>query len=293
MELGDFDDDFFECKPKRKTQDLTEIIQNYKPKIVTSEKFIDERPIEIDDLANWHKMKADYYYFTKNYENALEFYRESLDTSIQSSSLNNTIFQRELRESIARSLFRLGHTQEALELINQLHESSSNFEQYSTCLNVHLSFFESLNTENLQMYTDEQITILCKLLILHPWYVNLWMKLHDLLQLNSHNENNSNYKMFSVICLQLIREINKHGNSSNRSEIFAKQKLKQQTWFNEAIKMLDSNTLEKYFQDPELNDLISLKLETNDKLEDNEKLNQAKCLDTFPKFFNTWYKLDS
>lgn len=37
MELGDFDDDFFESKPKKKTEDLSEIIKTYKPKIVTAE----------------------------------------------------------------------------------------------------------------------------------------------------------------------------------------------------------------------------------------------------------------
>lgn len=36
MDFGDFDDDFFETKPAKRTQDVIEIIQNYKPKIVTS-----------------------------------------------------------------------------------------------------------------------------------------------------------------------------------------------------------------------------------------------------------------
>lgn len=66
---------------------------------------------------------------------------------------------------------------------------------------------------------------------MHPWYVNLWMKLYDVLKLKSNNnDQGSQLKLFSIICLLVIKEINKHGNMYNRSEILAKQKLKQQTW---------------------------------------------------------------
>lgn len=37
---------------------------------------------------------------------------------------------------------------------------------------------------------------------------------------------------------------------------------------------------------------INQKLETIDKLEDNEKLNQARALEVYDKFFNTWYNLE-
>lgn len=37
MEIADFDDDFFETKPVKKKQDIVEIVNNYKPKIVVSE----------------------------------------------------------------------------------------------------------------------------------------------------------------------------------------------------------------------------------------------------------------
>ena len=63
---------------------------------------------------------------------------------------------------------------------------------------------------------------------MHPWYVSLWMKLYDALKVKSNN-NDQGSQLFSIICLLVIKEINKHGNS-NRSEILAKQKLKQQTW---------------------------------------------------------------
>lgn len=45
---------------------------------VLIKKFIDERPVEIDDLANWYKMKGDYNYFNRKFEKSLEFYEESL-----------------------------------------------------------------------------------------------------------------------------------------------------------------------------------------------------------------------
>lgn len=36
MDFGDFDDDLFDTKPKRKTQDIEEVIRNYIPKCVTA-----------------------------------------------------------------------------------------------------------------------------------------------------------------------------------------------------------------------------------------------------------------
>lgn len=37
MDFGDFEDDLFDSKPKKKQQNLIEDIKNYQPKIVTSE----------------------------------------------------------------------------------------------------------------------------------------------------------------------------------------------------------------------------------------------------------------
>lgn len=54
------------------------------------------------------------------------------------------------------------------------------------------------------------------------------MKLYDYF-ISKVSENK--FKLYSLICLQVIKEINKHGNRS-RSEIFAKQKLRRQAWVN-------------------------------------------------------------
>ncbi|RNA02910.1 hypothetical protein BpHYR1_022952 [Brachionus plicatilis] len=275
MDIGDFDDDFFETKPVKKIQDVTEIIRAYKPKIVTSERFLNEKPCDIDDLANWFKTNGDYHYFKSNFDQALENYQQSLETSSKSNSLNNTIFQRELRESICRSFSNLKNFTKALEIASELQETSTNFEQYSTSLNVHLGLLDNLSGENLnQKNNEDKIKILCKILILYPLYVSIWMKLYDCLITRASEHK---FKIYSLICLQIIKEINKHGNKS-RSEIFAEQKLKRQAWFNEAINMLDSAIVEKYFSNSEMNE-INQKLETIDKMEDNEKLNQARALE--------------
>lgn len=39
----------------------------------------------------------------------------------------------------------------------------------------------------------------------------------------------SKFKLYSLVCLKIIEEINKHGNKY-RSQIFTNQKLKRQAW---------------------------------------------------------------
>lgn len=103
MDFGDFDfeDDDFDYKPKKKAQDVNTMIKNFSAKIVTSkvqnyriqlkldrslffylvplfEKFVGEIPTDIDDLANWVKMKADLNFFECNFDLSLELYKESL-----------------------------------------------------------------------------------------------------------------------------------------------------------------------------------------------------------------------
>ncbi len=80
---GDFDDDLFSgTKKKASSQaDLQQVIRNYQPKVVYSKSLLQERAeacSELEDAANLHKTKADYYYWIKEYSQALDLYRNSL-----------------------------------------------------------------------------------------------------------------------------------------------------------------------------------------------------------------------
>lgn len=67
----------------------------------------------MEELINNKKLKADLYYLNKNYNNALELYQSSLELTLKSATLNETLFQRELHESIARCQAYLGEYQNA------------------------------------------------------------------------------------------------------------------------------------------------------------------------------------
>lgn len=128
-----------------------------------------------------------------------------------------------------------------------------------------------LNCKLIKFYLNillDKLKTICKILILHPLYVNMWMKLFDCL-VSRVSENK--FKLFCLICLEIIEEINKHGNKY-RSEIFNEQKSKRQAWvhikkrfilnglffncfykFNEANKMLNSLKAEKYILNTKIN----------------------------------------
>lgn len=283
--------------------------------MVKLEEFLNETSSDLEESANLHKLKGDLYYFKKENEKALEEYKSSLDLSFKSNLLNNKLMQRELNESIARCLMNLNRLDEALEIAKKLEETAQNFEAMTTSLNLKLDIYKRNQTKTNDSLEDELVTVE-KLINLHPLFINLWIALADLLHLklenvnrreltcnksmNANNDNfNSNISSSSdsnkiitqqtratkeqlidqyLVCFVIANELIRHGYQF-RSEIVMKQKQKQKLWLSDAElnlkKSINIDNMEKILSE-NLQNIISENLEKADKLEDNEKLMQAK-----------------
>lgn len=71
---------------------------------------------------------------------------------------------------------------------------------------------------------------------MHPYYLTFWLKLSDsVLRKTSFLESNDlkeNLNNNVIVCLLLIREINKY-NSAHRSEVVLSQKNRLKSWVGE------------------------------------------------------------
>lgn len=300
--LGDsddlFDDDSSSRKKKPSQFDMKEVIRSYKPKQSFPKKILEEandNELELEELANLFKVKGDYFYFSKSYENALQSFQTSLGISTRSKSLNNTIFQRELNESMTRALLALNRIEEALDTVLKLEESSQNFEQYSSSLNVNLLIYEKLDDTHLDVY----LTKICQLVNLHPLFINLWIRLGDVMFKKTESkskiknvEKDDKDMKYLIECFFIVEELAKHGYSF-RSQVVQNQKQNQKNWLNEmqakinkTLSSTGSLSTIDTFRDKYLkrSPPIEITLELCDKQEDIQKFHQSKLLTSYTAF---------
>ncbi len=76
--------------------------------------------LDFDDAINLQKYTGDYYYYACNYSKAIDIYKTCLDLTSKSSTLNSTLFHRELEESLAICYSNLGNHEDALKLCSKL-----------------------------------------------------------------------------------------------------------------------------------------------------------------------------
>ncbi|KAK3091149.1 hypothetical protein FSP39_017516 [Pinctada imbricata] len=120
-----------------------------------------------ETAATVFKFKGDNLFFWKNYSEASECYRHGLDNLPES----NRCMRQDLRESLTRCYMYMNKTAEALQLAHTLVEKASNTD---TSLQA-LTLLQQIQ-HHFQDYNGEEDT-LKQLLVLHPFNVQLWMKL--------------------------------------------------------------------------------------------------------------------
>lgn len=309
LEFGNFDDDLFDNTGRQLENNLEEQIKSYKARHVDFETFLAEEPNDedVDESSNLLKMKGDYYYFNQNYERALSFYQQSLEYRYRPNDKvfhdKRQIKDKELKESIARCLARLNRLQEAIDIADgfiQNEENTMNFEAYSTSLHVKMDVLITYrtinNNEDIEIINDELVTIE-RLIVLHPLFCQLWMKLGNSLfsMAKAEQFKNEQFKLQYLACYFFVESINNHLHVKQR-DIMHKQKVRQENWLKDARKNLDQmnvnfdSYLLKYKDS--IAEVLNEKLSRADALDDNERQALSKTLNKHEQFVEKYFFIE-
>ncbi|XP_048757995.1 uncharacterized protein C8orf76 homolog [Ostrea edulis] len=166
MELGlDFEDtDFIE---EKKTAANESKLKSYNAKVCGPMWFEETEFLDLETAANVYKFRGDQRYYHNQYEEAVSCYKDALENL----PLTNRCMRHDLNESLARCYVALEKTAEALELTQNLINSSTNTDQT-------LQAYVLLHhIQHKQQDLEGEEASLKQLITLHPFNVEFWLML--------------------------------------------------------------------------------------------------------------------
>nr|XP_011443622.2 uncharacterized protein C8orf76 homolog [Crassostrea gigas] len=166
MELGlDFEDtDLIE---EKKTSDKKSGLKSYNAKVCGPLWFEHCEILDAETTANICKFRGDHKYYNKQYEEALLCYRQALE----SLPMTNRCMRHDLNESIARCYVALDKTAEAVDLAQNLLNTSTNADQTTqACI-----LLQQIQHKQSDVGGEE--TTLKQLIMLHPFNAEFWLML--------------------------------------------------------------------------------------------------------------------
>nr|XP_022319806.1 uncharacterized protein C8orf76 homolog [Crassostrea virginica]XP_022319807.1 uncharacterized protein C8orf76 homolog [Crassostrea virginica]XP_022319808.1 uncharacterized protein C8orf76 homolog [Crassostrea virginica] len=168
MELGlDFDDkDFIE---EKKTSVNESRLKSYNAKVCDPLWFENTEIQDSETAANIYKFKGDHRYYHKQYEEAVLCYKQGLDNL----PMTNRCMRHDLNESMARCYLALGKTLEALDLTQNLINTSTNPDQTTqACV-----LLQQIQQKQCDVEGEE--TTLKQLISIHPFNAEFWLMLKE------------------------------------------------------------------------------------------------------------------
>eukprot|EP00105_Crassostrea_gigas_P023691 XP_011443622.1 PREDICTED: uncharacterized protein C8orf76 homolog [Crassostrea gigas] len=166
MELGlDFEDtDLIE---EKKTSDKKSGLKSYNAKVCGPLWFEHCEILDAETTANICKFRGDHKYYKKQYEEALLCYKQALE----SLPMTNRCMRHDLNESIARCYVALDKTAEAVDLAQNLLNTSTNADQTTqACI-----LLQQIQHKQSDVGGEE--TTLKQLIMLHPFNAEFWLML--------------------------------------------------------------------------------------------------------------------
>ncbi|CAL4129295.1 unnamed protein product [Meganyctiphanes norvegica] len=165
MEFGDFDDDLF-AEERQKVA----IDEQYSARFCDPgwfQKDFSEDQISKEDELSLRKYEAEYFFWKKDYKDAVTKYEEALELT----KSNNTATHRECYEGLVRCFIKIGENCKAVKYATKLHESSKNDDQrtvsFSVLIEAHLAAGD----------LSQALTAAQSLVTLHGANSDVWLKL--------------------------------------------------------------------------------------------------------------------
>lgn len=132
--------------------------------------FFEETDFEDDaDIINVKKFRGDLAYHQQEFKKALGEYSSCYALLPPS----NVAMRRDVQESRARCLARLGRHKEALEIAEMLRNGATNTDHVTTILSLQLTIYRTMDN------TEKMIECLQQLISLHPFHSGYWKLLAE------------------------------------------------------------------------------------------------------------------